>query len=408
MLEKISSYLNQIIQLVDFGVSFDASGHASMPWGVVKFILTAGMNDISLFTSVAEGVESISGLITRYSIVEKLYLSDHNKSAAQDELYKAIVRLYAAMLTYLSNAKHYFRGSSLERFGRSLVEAMRGQFNDLLAQVSEAKVEKWTGLVAVEFSQKAAQDASENQQKLMAALNGLEMPIMQMQSQVAWIQDRFNLEDRIAAFKWLSTVDYRSHHENVSRKLLSGSGKWLFDTPEFIDWGQSSKSCMLWLHGIPGSGKTGLAAGTINCLDENPMLYSSRIAFFYCARSSAELERANSAEIMGALVRQLASSEPDKPIKKPVADEYRTRKQKADRDGSLPKRLTVEDSTHLMLELCNEDPCMIVIDALDECEEDSRQELLDALDDIVSKSAETVRVIISSRDEVDIVSSCLA
>lgn len=201
-----------------------------MPWAVVKFILTAGMNDISLFTSIAEGVESISGLITRYSIVEKLYLSDGNRSVAQNELYEAITNLYTAMLVYLSKAKYYFSGNSLKRFGRSLVETMRRQFDDLLAHISEAQAEKWTGLVVVEFSQKAAQDASGRQLKLMAALKGLEMPIIQMQSQITQIQDRFNREDRIQVFKWLSAAEYRSHHDNASRNLLPGSGKWLFDS----------------------------------------------------------------------------------------------------------------------------------------------------------------------------------
>lgn len=377
-----------------------------MPWAVVKFVLTAGMNDISLFTSVAEGVESISGLITRYSVIEKLYLGDANRSMAQNELYKAIITLYTAMLVYLSKAKHYFSGSFLERFGRSLVEAMRGQFNHLLTDVSETQVEKWTGLVAVEFSQNAARAASETQLKLMATLKGLEMPLMQIQSQVTQIQDRFNREDRIQVFKWLSPVEYRSHHDNASRNLLPGSGKWLFDSTEFIQWAQSNKSCMLWLHGIPGSGKTALAATTINHFDENPTLYASRIAFFYCSRSTAEPERGNSAEVMGALVRQLASSKPDQPIKKPVADRYEERKIEADDDCSRIKRLTVEDSTRVILELCTEEPCIIVVDALDECEEDSRQELLEALSEIVAKSVETVRVIIFSRDEVDIVSSC--
>lgn len=130
---------------------------------------------------------------------------------------------------------------------------------------------------------------------------------------------------------------------------------------------------------------------------------ASPIAFFYCVRNAAEPERATPVEIMGALLRQLASSKPDVPIKEPVAKEYESRKKKAEEDCSKLKKLTIEDCTRLIIELTRDNPGMIIIDALDECDENDK--LLEALDEIVSKSAEVVKVFVSSRDDVDIVSS---
>jgi hypothetical protein len=133
--------------------------------------------------------------------------------------------------------------------------------------------------------------------------------------------------------------------------------------------------------------------------------YDSPIAFFYCARSAAEPERANPANIMGALLRQLASSELDLPIKEPVAKEYEDRKKKVEGDFSRLKKLTVADCTELILKLTDETPATIIIDALDECDEDLRYELLEALDVIVCKSVEIVKIFVSSRDDIDIVSA---
>lgn len=130
----------------------------------------------------------------------------------------------------------------------------------------------------------------------------------------------------------------------------------------------------------------------------------SPTAFFYCARSTAEPERAKPIEIMGALLRQLASSKPDLHVKEPVAKEYEVRKKKAEEDCSTLKQLTVEDCTRLILELTADHPATIIIDALDECDDETRNELLEALDDIISKSAEVVKVLVSSRDDIDIVS----
>ena len=84
--------------------------------------------------------------------------------------------------------------------------------------------------------------------------------------------------------------------------------------------------------------------------------------------------------------------------------EYEARKDLAAKDGSALKKLTVEDCTRLIVELANSYPLIIILDALDECEEDTRYELLEAFDEIISKSREVVKILVSSRDDVDIVS----
>ncbi len=129
------------------------------------------------------------------------------------------------------------------------------------------------------------------------------------------------------------------------------------------------------------------------------------IAFFYCARDSAEPQRAEPDKILGALLRQLASSNPDLPIKEPVTKEYERCKKKAEDDCSNLKELTVKDCTRLILELTRDNLVMIAIDALDECDEKQIHKLLRALDKIVSESGEVVKVFVSSREDLDIVSS---
>ena len=40
VLEKISVWVKEIIKIVDVGVSLDQSGHAALPWAVVKYLTT--------------------------------------------------------------------------------------------------------------------------------------------------------------------------------------------------------------------------------------------------------------------------------------------------------------------------------------------------------------------------------
>lgn len=86
-----------------------------------------------------------------------------------------------------------------------------------------------------------------------------------------------------------------------------------------------------------------------------------------------------------------------------MAREYEARKKKAE-DCSTIKRLTVEGYTRLLIELTKDHPATIILDALDECEEITRYKLLEALDSIISSSTNVVKIFVSSRDDIDIVS----
>ena len=56
--------------------------------------------------------------------------------------------------------------------------------------------------------------------------------------------------DRANLFRWNSEVKYWQHREDLSKGLLPGSGRWLLDSSEFMQWLQAEASSILWLHGI--------------------------------------------------------------------------------------------------------------------------------------------------------------
>ena len=53
-------------------------------------------------------------MICRYRVVEELYC--HTKSPASEELNKALVQLYVAILSYLSEVKDYFDQNTSSKF----------------------------------------------------------------------------------------------------------------------------------------------------------------------------------------------------------------------------------------------------------------------------------------------------
>lgn len=75
-------------------------------------------------------------------------------------------------------------------------------------------------------------------------------------------------------------------HNTASGLYEKGTGEWVFRTPEWNSWlSKSSKRC-LWIHGIPGSGKTVLISHIINHIENSCTQTTSNekvcSAYYYC------------------------------------------------------------------------------------------------------------------------------
>ena len=71
------------------------------------------MNDFTKFAFVVEGATSIAELICRYAIFEDVYLQSPSPAAV--ELRRALVKLYAAVMIFLSKAKSYFEQNTASK-----------------------------------------------------------------------------------------------------------------------------------------------------------------------------------------------------------------------------------------------------------------------------------------------------
>ena len=64
------------------------------------------MNESQIHDGMLAGLEEISSLIVRYTMVEKLYLRGSFK--LQDQLSRTLVNLYAAIMDFLAKAGRHF------------------------------------------------------------------------------------------------------------------------------------------------------------------------------------------------------------------------------------------------------------------------------------------------------------
>jgi hypothetical protein len=236
-----------------------------------------------------EGMEIVTNLIGRYAIFEEVYL--RQPMTAIDRLKASLVALYAAVLIFLSKAHHYYDQNTATRFAKSLIRFTDITVDELMQDVRtrQDNVEREAQLVATEILQNTSQNVHSLTQRadsiisqvsalslqvlananttctngrldiLQHVLLDLGKPIQRMASQLSDLVDGLKREERNKILQWLSTVPFSLHHQAVRKDRLRDSGTWMLQGIQFSHWKESSSSATLWLHGIPGSGKSKLA-----------------------------------------------------------------------------------------------------------------------------------------------------
>ncbi|KAF1970704.1 hypothetical protein BU23DRAFT_537789 [Bimuria novae-zelandiae CBS 107.79] len=172
---------------------------------------------------------------------------------------------------------------------------------------------------------------------------------------------------------WISPTGYPAQQSDIIGRRQKGTGKWFLDAPEFTRWLGEPKGT-LFCPGIPGAGKTMVAAIAIDHLLKSVQSSLVGVAYVYCNYKAQEEQDASS--MLAAIVKQLVQGRPS--MAEPVA---RLHKQHADR-GTKP---SLEEIFGALREVVAKySTVYVVIDALDECRDSdgTRSQLLARLKDL--------------------------
>ncbi|CAI6226816.1 unnamed protein product [Periconia digitata] len=389
---KIVRWIEMFKQVGDVAVQYDPA-HAALPWAGIRFLLQMAVNDTNKHASIVEGLTRIAELICRSAVTESLYLHGTSKAAA--ELERAMVQLYANILVYLSRGKQYLEQVGAKRTIQSTFLAdteLTSKLSEI--QIAESDINRCMALVDWN-------DSIDNHSKLAELLDRIDQPLRRMDSDLRNIRDDLEVSKRRKILKWLSSEPYTRHHKQTKQDVLTGTGQWLLSDPVFRRWKDDSASSILWLHGIPGSGKSKLISIVIeDTLTRCKAGECPPPVFFYCSRNPAEPARSDPDAILASLARQLSCLGPGKQLMKPTIDLFEEKEEEGVDSGAL----YMDESLPLVLQLVEQYPLTtIVIDAMDECSPKKRHEMLKSLKKILQSSTSLVKIFISSRDDQDIV-----
>jgi hypothetical protein len=166
------------------------------------------------------------------------------------------------------------------------------------------------------------------------------------------------------------------------------TGKWFIASPEHKEW-MSGSNRALWLHGIPGAGKTVLFSFIVESVKQHlksTATPSTGLAYYYCSFDRAQDETPHLLRwVMSQLCHQL----------KYIPDEIRELYNAGSEPTTKSLVLALSAALHSFRRV------YLFIDALDESLD--RQRLLDTIVQLAGGDSEAISLFVMSRKELDII-----
>ncbi|KAK4156157.1 hypothetical protein C8A00DRAFT_41316 [Chaetomidium leptoderma] len=188
-------------------------------------------------------------------------------------------------------------------------------------------------------------------------------------------------------YNWLYVTDPSDLHEKSCDTYEPGTGEWLFRSPAWGSWLEEKTRC-LWVHGIPGAGKTIFASHLIETVREHCEDRGSKYAcvYYYCYFGHSQDETAPFLRwILLELCRRLGR------VPLAVHELYRR--------GGKPTSRTLLAALENLVQAF--DRVFIFVDAVDESLD--RENLLRVLEDLAGHARfNNVRLLATSREYIDI------
>ncbi|RYO34681.1 hypothetical protein AA0111_g3695 [Alternaria arborescens] len=188
---------------------------------------------------------------------------------------------------------------------------------------------------------------------------------------------------------WISASDFPSQQSDIIQRRQEGTAQWFLDAPELAHWLRETKAT-LFCPGIPGAGKTMIAATAINHVLNTMQKGLHRVAYVYCNYKAREEQGVSN--LLAAILKQLVRGRLST-----VVHVEQLHQKHANR-GTKP---SLDEICSVLRDVLAHYPTVyLVIDALDECQEDTRRLVLAKLRDL--QTARDVRLMATSRFIPDI------
>ncbi|VTT73843.1 unnamed protein product [Fusarium fujikuroi] len=208
------------------------------------------------------------------------------------------------------------------------------------------------------------------------------------ESRVEHRQDKMN--------KWLSPPDPSINRNKALLQRQEGSGQWFLQSATYSAW-KAEQNSLIWLHGLPGCGKTILSSAIVDDLEKSETLFRGLLYFFF---DFTDTSKQSLEGLVCSLCSQLYRKE------RKVQERLDSLYSSCDDGHQQPTTEALEAAFNDMIQQAGE--VWIVVDALDECR--TRKGfptggLLSWLKTLLDTQQLNVHLLVTSRPEQDIESA---
>ncbi|KAH9968557.1 hypothetical protein BJV74DRAFT_271199 [Russula compacta] len=207
--------------------------------------------------------------------------------------------------------------------------------------------------------------------------------------------NRNQLRDRL--LQWLSPPDPSINHNIACKAHHNDTAQWFFQGNIFNQW--KSTGSFLWIHGMPGSGKSILCSSIVQNIRTLCDAGGASMAFFYFDFRDVNKQKLHN--LLPSLLIQLSA------WSGPCCDILARLHSKHNRGIHRPNDRAMVECLKEMLTLQAQRPTYIIMDALDECPittsvPSPREEVLELVEELIGLRLPNVHICVTSRPELDI------
>jgi len=373
----VRDQLDRIIKALLFAESAVTAAVNSQPiaavaWSGVCLMVNLLSNSSTERTALIEGLDYVTRVICRFSVVEDVYRQQQEHDPASVEQAKAVefavalIKVYSQILLYQMHVVAQLSRSKLSQLGRDVIKS--NDWAELLASIESAEAEfdqrrqiLDSGRLNRGMSQQDQQmDKILEGHSMLVKLTGATLEIVREQER----HSRTEHENRChAAFR---VSDYVSDKDRNPRRVPGTCG-WFKDHENYQKWRCNDEKDLLWVSADPGCRKSVLSRFLVE--DLLPVEGTNIYYFFFKDEGK---EQKSAASAVCALLHQLYTDKPAL-IKHalPVFNKEGEKIQTLFSELWAILRASVTDPTA--------GNTICVLDALDECEESGRILLIDSL-----------------------------
>jgi hypothetical protein len=171
-----------------------------------------------------------------------------------------------------------------------------------------------------------------------------------------------NKQEDMEILTWLSETHYGAQQSDILKQRHSKTGRWFLGSREYRDW-FNTKRKTLFCPGIPGAGKTIMAATVINDISRH-MSPKTNFGLAYVYFTFSQQREQTVEHVLASLLMQFLHRQASLPQQ--IRDLYTSHK----KNGTRPSRHELLD--HLNEVVSSYKRTFIVLDALDECSTSSQ------------------------------------